>query len=64
MDKKKEDSENLPTWAEQSKFRYEGSVKTGALLLYGTGSLTKVTASDYDLLLKQFKGKRLIVALQ
>ena len=56
LDRRKE-SKKLLTWAEQSTFRYESSVVTGTLIMYGTGRSSKVTASEYDRMLKHFKGK-------
>jgi hypothetical protein len=48
---------SLKTWAEGSSFNYEGSVKEGTKIFYGSGQKTLVEASVYERMLKHFRGR-------
>ena len=47
----------LETWGGQSTFRYEGSVKTGTRIYYGTKLETPISADQYAQLLEEFGGQ-------
>ncbi len=47
----------INTWDNRSFFDYNGSVKQGTMICYGTGRRTFVSASIYEEMLKHFGGK-------
>jgi hypothetical protein len=49
----------LNTWAGRSSFQYEGSVKEGTKIFFGTNFLEKafVSNQEYQALLKRFNGR-------
>jgi len=47
----------LETWAGRSTFEYEGSIKTGTRIKFGTNYVVNVSNEDYSRLLTRFKGR-------
>lgn len=53
---------NVPTWSGSRQFDYEGSVKTGTVILYGANrKRIRVNASQYAEMLNQFGGQEVVV---
>lgn len=48
----------MDTWGRKSTFSYTGNVKSGTQITFGKGWKTFVSARDYEMLLKHFKGRR------
>ena len=49
--------QTLKTWANRSKFRYEGSIKEGTKIIYGRGWSIYVPAERYRALLEHCGGR-------
>jgi hypothetical protein len=47
----------LNTWAGRSTFSYEGSVSQGTEIIYGSGFLVKLSATQYTALLRNFHNR-------
>ena len=56
-------SKTLPTWASRSKFQYEGSVRAGTIIRYGTGFgfTDTISAAEYSRMLSKFSGKEVSI---
>jgi hypothetical protein len=54
-------SNELYTWAEHSRFRYDGSVSEGTIVFYGRNFVrsVKIAAGEYKKLLKEFNGREI-----
>lgn len=53
----------LPTWANRSKFQYDGSVRTGTEIRYGRGLKFKdtITAAEYARMSSKFSGQEVSI---
>jgi hypothetical protein len=58
-------SNELYTWAEHSRFRYDGSVSEGTKIFYGRNFARSVviTAGEYKKMLEEFSGREIPPAI-